>query len=132
MDDGGMWQTGSRSGRLAAVAGMIDRVVDLIADQLNSVRRCELVQAVQLRIAERGASGTVGTVHQNQLGVSIRQLFDLLEIHTEVILLPKSVVPSLDPKRFGQGGKGRIAGLRQHNVGSVLRGQPQENKQRLT
>ncbi len=74
MDHCRMWQTGSRSGRLAAVAGMIDRVVDLIADQLNSVRRCELVQAVQLRIAERGASGTVGTVHQNQLGVSIRQL----------------------------------------------------------
>jgi len=84
MDDGRMRQAGSRSCRLS----MIDRVVHLIANKLNFTRRCELVQAVQFRIANRCASGIVGTVNQNQLGISIRQLLDLLEIDTEVVLLP--------------------------------------------
>src|SRR5271169_6665413 len=109
MDDGGMRQTGSRSGRLS----MIDGVEHLIANELNFARRRELVQAVQFRIANRGASRVVGTVEQNQLGISIHQLLDLVKIDTEVVLLPKSVVASLDPKGFGQGGKGWIAGLRQ-------------------
>src|ERR1700692_381524 len=127
MDDCRMRQTGGRSCRLS----MIDRVVDLIADKLNLTRCCELVQAVQFRIANRGASGIVGTVDQNQLGISIHQLLDLAEIDTEVVLLPNSIVASLDPKRFGQGGKGRIAWLRQDNVGSGFRGQPHQNKQCL-
>jgi len=61
------------------------------------------VQAVQFRIANRCAGGIVGTVNQNQLGISIRQLLDRLEIDTEVVLLPNSVVASLERKGFGQG-----------------------------
>ena len=127
MDDGRMRQTRSRSCRLS----VIDRMVDLIADQLNFTRRGELVQAVQFRIADRCASGIVGTVDQNQLGISIHQLLDLVEIDTEIVLLPNTVVANLDPKGFGQSGKWRIAGSRQDNVGARFRGQPKQNQQSL-
>src|SRR5260370_34012493 len=50
---------------------------------------------------------------------------------TEVVFLPNSVVASLDPKGFGQGGKGGIAWLRQDNIGSSFRGQPHQNKKCL-
>src|SRR5260370_41996161 len=89
------------------------------------------MQVVQFRIANGCASGIVRTVNQDKLGISIHQLLDLLEIDTEVVLPANGVVANLDAKRFGQGGKGRIAGLRQHDVGSSFRGQPKENKQRL-
>src|SRR5271156_762062 len=105
MDDGRMRQAGSRSGRLSLIEGMIDRVVHLIADKLNSTGRCELVQIVQFGIGNRCAGGIVGTVDQDQLGISIRQSLDLIEIETEVVLLPNRVVASLDPERFGQSGK---------------------------
>jgi hypothetical protein len=61
MDDSGMGQTGSRFRRVA----MVDRVVDLIADKLNFARRCELVQAVQFRVTNRGAGRIVRTVDQD-------------------------------------------------------------------
>lgn len=131
MDNGRMRQTGSRSGRLSAIHRMIDRVVNLIANQLNSTRCRELVQVVEFRIADRGASRIVRTVHQNQLGISIHQLFDLLEIDMEAVLLANRVVANPDPKRLGQRGKRRIARLGQNNVRSSLRRQPKENKQRL-
>src|SRR4029077_17987357 len=111
MDDGGIGQTGSRSCRLA----MINRVVHLIADQLNLARRGEVVQAVEFRIANRCARGVVRTVHQNTLCISFRQSLDLVEIETKPVLLPKTVVASLDPQRFGQRGKWRITWLRQDN-----------------
>ena len=60
MDDGCMWQTGSRFCRLS----MIDGMVNLVADQLNSARRGELVQVVQFRIGDGCAGGIVGTVNQ--------------------------------------------------------------------
>src|ERR1700730_1606497 len=100
-----MRQTGGRS----CHRSMIDGVVDLIANQLDFARCCELVQAVQFSIADRCAGGIVGTVDQNQLGISIDQLLDLIEIDTETVLLSKSVVASLDEKGFGQGGKRRVA-----------------------
>jgi hypothetical protein len=61
MDDSGMGQTGSRFRRVA----MVDRVVDLIADKLNFARRCELVQAVQFCVTNRGAGRIVRTVDQD-------------------------------------------------------------------
>src|SRR5208282_4746912 len=101
MNDGGMRQTRSRSCRLSAVDRMIDGVVHLIAHKLNLTRCSELVQTVQFRIANRCASRIVRTVDQNQLGIPIHQLLDFLEIDTEIVLLPESVVASLNPKRFG-------------------------------
>src|ERR1700685_2185934 len=122
MDDGRMRQTGSRSGRRS----MIDRVVHLIADKLNFTRERELVQPVEFRIADGCASRIVGTVDQNQLGISIHQSLDFLEIDTEFVLLPNRVVASLDAEGFGQGGKGRIAWSGQDNVGSSFCGQPHQ------
>jgi hypothetical protein len=38
-------------------------------------------------------------------------LLDLIEIEAEVVLLANRVAANLDPKRFGQSGKWRIARL---------------------
>ena len=89
------------------------------------------MQAVQFRIAEGGARGIVGSVHQDQLGISVRQSLDLIEIDAELVLLAHRVVANLDPKRFGERGKRRIAWPWQHHVGSRLRRQPHQNQQRL-
>src|ERR1700756_2150365 len=123
MDDGGMRQTCGRSSRLS----MVDRVENLVADKLNFTRGGEVVQAVEFRIANRAASGIVRAVNQNQFGISIHQLLDLIEIDTEVVFLAKGVVANLDAKGFGQGGKWRIARLRQDDVRSGFRGQPKQN-----
>src|SRR4029077_8144917 len=88
-------------------------------------------QAVQFRIADRGASRTVRTVQQDQLGISIRQLLDLVEVDAEAVLLANSIVANLHAKRFGQSGKRRIARLRQYDVSSSFCGQPKQNKERL-
>src|ERR1700728_874052 len=127
MDDGRMRQAGSRSCRLS----MVNRMVDLIADQLNSTRRRGLVQAIEFCIADRGAGWIVGTVNQNQLSISIYQLLDLIEIDTKIVFLVNPVIASLDPQRFRQGGKWRITRLRQDNAGSSFRGQPKQNEQRF-
>src|SRR5579859_5035048 len=127
MDDGGVRQTCGRSSRLS----MVDRVEDLVADKLNFTRGGEVVQAVEFRIANRAASGIVRTVNQNQFGISIHKLLDLIEIDTEVVFLSKCVIANLYPKGFGQGGKWRIARLRQDDVCSGLRSQPEQNQERL-
>ena len=124
MDDGRVGQAGSGFCRVA----VIDGVVDLVADEVDSARRGEVVQVVQLRIGDRGTGGIVGTVNQNQLGIPIREVLDFVEIDAEVVLLANRVEASLEPKRLGQGGEGRIAGLRQDDVGSGFRGQPEQNK----
>src|SRR5579862_6198700 len=131
MDDRGIRQTGSRFCRLSAVYRVIDRVVDLIADELNSARRSELVQTVQFGIADRSTGRIVRTVNQDQLGISIRQALDLVHIDAETFLSADGVVANLDSKGFGQSGKWWITRLRQHNVGPSFRGQPKENQQCL-
>src|SRR5579862_8067800 len=105
MNDRGLRKTRSRF----CFASVINRMVDLIAHKLNSTRSCELVQAVQFRIANGGAGGIVRAVHQNQLCISVRKFLDLFDIDTESVLLTNGVVARLKSKRLRQGGKSRKA-----------------------
>ena len=49
--------------------------------------------------------GIVRTVHQDQLCVFVRQLFDLVDVDAKLVLFPKSIVAGLDTKRLGECGK---------------------------
>ena len=73
----------------------------------------------------------VRAVHQYQLGISIRQLLDFIDVKAEVVFLSKTIAASFDPKRFGQGRKWSIAWLRNDDIGFGLRGQPHQKKKSL-
>src|SRR5271156_698126 len=103
-----MGQAGSRSHSLSAAARMINRVVNLIANQLNITRRGELVQIVQLGITDGRSRRIMRTINQHQLSISIHQPLDLIKIDAEIVILANLVVASLDSKRFGQSRKRRI------------------------
>ena len=121
----GMRQTGCRLCRLS----MVNRMIYLVADELDSTRGGELVQALQLGIGDGRPGRSVRTVDENQLRITVSEPLDLFHIDLEFILSSDRVIASLNSKRFGQGGKRGVARLWQDNVGLGLGRQPHEHQQ---
>jgi len=58
------------------------------------------MQAIQFRIADRGARGIVRAVDQDQFGIPIREFLDFLHVEAEAVFLSNCVVARLKPQRL--------------------------------
>src|SRR5438874_4289071 len=98
----GMRQTGCRLCRLS----MVNRMIYLVADELDSTRGGELVQALQLGIGDGRPGRSVRTVDENQLRITVSEPLDLFHIDLEFFLVWIGVLGSLISKGSGRAGNG--------------------------
>src|ERR1035437_2875910 len=66
-------------------ASVIDRVHDLVANQLDALLGGELVQSLHLGVADGRAGRVMRAVYQDQFRFRIGQTFDLVHIDAEAV-----------------------------------------------
>src|SRR6185436_6390872 len=85
--------------RGAGGPAVIDRVIDLVDDELDTAPLRELVERADRLLADEGAARVVRRVHENQTRARVAEAHDLLGIERETVLESQRVTPRLDAER---------------------------------
>src|SRR5881396_2127441 len=83
-------------------ASVIDRVIDLVANQLDATLGRELVQSLHLGVADGGAGRVMRAVYQDQLRLRIGETLDLVHIDPKTVFPTHAVVAQLEAERLGK------------------------------
>src|ERR1700687_385230 len=83
-------------------ASVIDRMKNLVANQLDAMLGGELVQSLHLGVADGGAGRVMRAVYQDQLRLRIGETLDLVHIDAEAVLPTHAVVAQLEAERLGK------------------------------
>src|SRR5580704_3304480 len=110
---------------------MVDRVVDLVADQLDSTVGGEGVQQFHVAVADGGAGGIVRTVDQDEFGTRVGEMLDFVDIDLEAVLAAHAVVADFETERFGQRGERGESRLRENYIGARFGREPHQRDQGL-
>ena len=122
-----MRQTRRRLEQPSVVNGM----VDLVADQLDSALDGEVVQGLHFVVGNGRARGMVRAVRQDQLRLRIGEPHDLGGINPETVLPPHAIKTRFQSERFRERRERSESRQRQNHVSSGVGSQPHDRKQRL-
>ncbi len=79
---------------------VVDGMVDLVTDQLDSALGGEVVQGFHFGVADGRARRVVRAVDQNKLGLRVGEPLDLVRVDAEAILAAHAIKAGFQAKRF--------------------------------
>ena len=110
-------------------APVVDRVVHLVADELDSALGGEIVERGKLFVAESRPGGIVRRVDEQDSRASVGELLDLVEVNAELIFAALMVMADFQPKAPRDFIEAREAQRRHENIGAGFGGKSEEKEE---
>ena len=110
---------------------MVNRMVDLVADELDSALDGELVERGKLFIAESRARGIVRRVDEQDSRVGVGELLDFVEVNSELIFAGLMVKADFEPEAPWDFIEARETQRRHENIGAGFGGESEEKEKGL-